>query len=75
MLSGSNGAFSTTITPSVGSNTAVCGSFTWLFGYSSYIVSTMTLNFPSVKLSYASTSFSNGGHYGIHFRGKFLFID
>ena len=74
-LSGAVGTFTPIITPSVGSNTASCGSFTWLFGFSTYTVSTMTLNFPTVKLTYASSSFSNGGHYGVHFRGTFLFID
>lgn len=74
-LSNSNGTFTPTITPSPGSNTASCGSFTWVFGYSSYIVSTMTLNFPSVKLTYTSSTYSNGAHYGIHFRATFLFID
>jgi hypothetical protein len=74
-LANNNGTFTPTISPSIGSNTASCGNITWVFGYSSYIVSTMTLNFPSVKLTYTSSSYSNGAHYGLHFRATFLFID
>jgi len=73
ILSGSSGTFS--INQTLASNTATCGSFTWLFGFSTYTVSTMTLVFQPVKLTYTSSSYSNGAHYGIHFRATFLFVD
>jgi hypothetical protein len=77
-LTGVNGAFS--INQTLDSNTATCGSFTWLFGFSTYSVvfsgsGSITLNFVPVKLTYASSAFSNGAHYGIHFRSTFLFVD
>mgnify|MGYP000927949434 CR=1 FL=1 len=73
ILSGTSGSF--TMNQTFPSNTSICGSFTWLFGFSTYTVSTMTLVIQPVKLTYTSTSFSNGGHYGIHFRATFLFVD
>jgi hypothetical protein len=73
LLTGTSGTW--TINRTLASNTAVCGGFTWLFGFSSYTISTMMLNWLPVKLSYSSSGFSNGGHYGIHFRGTFLFVD
>ena len=81
-LTGANGAF--TINQSLASNTATCGSFTWLFGFSTYSVTfpsggsptgSIVLNFLPVKLTYTSSTYSNGLHYGIHFRATFLFVD
>lgn len=79
---GTNGNFS--IATTLASNTTVCGSFTWMFGLSTYTVvapnagsttGSITPNFVSPKLTYTSTTYSNGLHYGIHFRATFLFVD
>ncbi len=77
-LTGTSGTF--TINRTLASNTASCNGVTWLFGFNTYTVSftgagSITLNYQPVRLTYASTSFSNGAHYGVHFRATFLFID
>ena len=35
----------------------------------------MNIIFPSVTLKYSSSFLSNGGHYGVHVKAKFLFVD
>ena len=37
--------------------------------------SLISTNIAATRLTYTATSLSDGGHYGIHFKAKFLFID
>jgi hypothetical protein len=56
--------------------TSTCGSYQWIFGsYWGYNIASMTNLFPAAVLTIASSAFSNGQHYAIKFRARFLFID
>ena len=54
-----------------------CPSTAYVFGYRGYTTSSpVTSLFESAKLTYTSSHTSlSQPHYGIHFRGAFLFID
>ena len=72
LLTGTKGTWS--INDTLTSDTTSCAGVQYVFGYYGYDTD-LNLIFPDVKLDYASTSFSDGLHWGVLFRANILFID